>query len=137
MADWRIRLIALVSTVAMAFALFWGLVHLLRPGRESREYVAIVVWTVPLALLMAGVAPKLRRRLSGRRRGLRPAVLIGVAVASAVAWTFVAVMLTGGYALAFDANPLWCWTGGALGGLFLSVCWPARESPEQSSAPAA
>ncbi|MEO7360146.1 MAG: hypothetical protein ABI120_07445 [Gemmatimonadaceae bacterium] len=137
MARWRVWLLALIFTVATAFLLFWILVHVRRPGWESQEYVAIVVWTVPLGLFVAGLAPGLRRRLAGRRLGLRPAALVGIAVAIAVTWMFIAVALTGGYALAFDANPLWCWTAGALAGLFAPAYWPARQSTEQPPSPAA
>jgi hypothetical protein len=33
-------------------------------------------------------------------------------------------VLTGGYALAFDANPLWCWTAAGLAGMSVALFWP-------------
>ena len=35
---------------------------------------------------------------------------------------------TGGYVLAFDANPLWCWTVGTVVGLLIVALWPQETS---------
>ena len=43
------------------------------------------------------------------------------ALVASVVWTLLAVALTGGYALAFDANPLWCWTAASLAGVTVDL----------------
>jgi hypothetical protein len=117
--------------VAVAFAVFWLLVRLLLPGWESHEYVAIAVWSVPLGFLVLLAASPLRSRL--RSRPLVRVVLATVAaVAAAVLWTFLSVVFTGGYALAFDANPLWCWTAGSLAGVAVDLQWPPGRAEDDS-----
>jgi hypothetical protein len=133
MPRWRVRLIALLATIVASVALFSVLVHLMRPGWRSNEYLAITVWTAPLALLAAAIAPALRRRLAGRRVAVRLAVTAILAVMIAIAWTFAAVALTGGYALAFDANPLWCWGFGGLAGLLTATLIPEPPRRGRSS----
>jgi hypothetical protein len=131
------RLAAFAATIGITLLAFWSLIHLLRPGWQSSEYTAIVVWTVPLALLMTALAKPLRQRVVGRALWLRAAVGLAVAVVCAVGWTFAAVALTGGYALAFDANPLWCWMLGSLAGALVALSWPDMRRGANSVAEAA
>ena len=131
------RYLAIVAaTVGGSFATFVVLLHRYRPGWESHEYAAIAFWSVPLALLVLALGRIGRRWLRVRSLAIRIAVALVTTVAAAIAWTFVAVALTGGYALAFDANPFYCWLVGSLIGTFLLHFWPRITEREKSVAPA-
>ena len=114
----------IAATVGVATVVFWLLVHLERPGWPSREYAAIAVWSVPLGFLVLLIARPLRSRLLARPIARTIAGALA-ALLAAIVWTFLAVVLTGGYALAFDANPLWCWTLASLAGVAIDLTWPA------------
>jgi hypothetical protein len=125
-------LVVMAVTVGVAFAAFVILVHVLRPGWQSREYVAIAIWTIPLGGLVLLFARLLRSRLR-QRPIVRVLACVLSALVASVLWTFLAVALTGGYALAFDANPLWCWTAASLAGTATAIYWPPERAPKAVS----
>jgi hypothetical protein len=117
-------LVVVFTTVLVSFLTFWLLVHLLRPGWNSSEYSAIAVWTIPLGVLILMIAKFLRRWIRHWHAIARAVALVLSAVLAAVVWTELAIVLTGGYALAFDANPLWCWTAASIAGMSVALFWP-------------
>lgn len=124
---WTRRLVVIVVTLLGSVVTFWALVHFTRPGWRSHEYAAIVVWTLPLAFFVL-LFGKLARKWFGQRASVvRFAGSLGIAGICAVFWTFLAVFLTGGYALAFDANPLVCWTVGSVAGMLVDLEWHAHD----------
>jgi hypothetical protein len=132
-----LRWIGVVATTSgVAFTVFWLLVRLLRPGWVSHEYGAIAVWSLPLGFLVLLTARPLRTRFLDRPL-LRGFAALLAALLASIAWTFLAVALTGGYALAFDANPLWCWTAASLAGVAVDLRWPRRRDEFASSREAA
>jgi hypothetical protein len=129
--------VAVVATaVTTASAVGWILVRLLRPDRESREYLAIAVWSIPLGVLVLLAGKPLRSRLLTRPIARALAGLCAV-IAAAVERTFLAVVLTGGDALACDANALWCWTTASLTGMAVDVAWPVSSAAQESRRQAA
>lgn len=122
-----VRWVAVVAaTVGGAFGTFALLLRLLRPGWVSREYGAIAFWSLPLAALVLVGAT-----LIGRFRA-RPWLFRSLAVVTCIAitvgWTLLAIALTGGYALAFDANPFYCWLVGSATGMLVANTWPRQDS---------
>jgi hypothetical protein len=121
------RYLAVVAaTVGGSFATFALLLRLYRPGWESHEYQAIAFWSVPLAVLVLALAKVGRRWLGARPVVIRLLAAGVTAIGAAIAWTYAAVALTGGYALAFDANPFYCWLVGSLLGTAAAQLWPRR-----------
>ena len=86
----------------------------------SHEYVALLVWSLPVAALvfLIGAWTKLRPADRLVPRGLL-AVFWGIVVGWG--WSFLAYYLSGGWVMAFDVPVLWCWTYGAAIGLL--VAW--------------
>ena len=124
------------TTIAVAFTLFWLLVRMLRPGWVSHEYGAIAVWSLPLGFLVLLTGRPLRTRFLDRPLLRGFAALLAGLLAS-IAWTFLAVAFTGGAALAFDANPLWCWMAASLAGVAVDLRWPRPRDELASSREAA
>src|SRR5438270_135669 len=118
------RIAVLGGTVAVTVLSFWILLQIDRPGWETHEYPALIFWTAPPALLLALLAGPIRSFLLRRSIVIRIVIPIVVAPLFAYGWLWVAYYGTGGYVLAFDANPLWCWTAGAVAGLLLLALWP-------------
>lgn len=128
-----VRWAAVISTTAAAaFLTFVVLLRLDPPGWESREYGAIAFWSLPLGGLVL-VGAKMIRRFTGRPWLFRTLAVV-ITVAITIIWTFIAVALTGGYALAFDANPLYCWLIGAAAGMAVDVNWPQLPARDQHAA---
>lgn len=99
---------------------------------RSREYIAMAVWSLPLAGLVLGAA-RLGRGLL-RRWGVVAATvaLPPLACLCALLWAVLVYALTGPMILGtFDANPLWSWAGGALCGLAVGIAW--RHAPRPDS----
>jgi peptidoglycan/LPS O-acetylase OafA/YrhL len=114
---WRRRLIILAATVAASTLTFELLLLLDPPPWTSSEHIAIAVWTLPLGLLVVAMSRLLRRVVGHRATMVKLIVLPPVAAIVAIVWTLAAVVISGGYALAFDVSPLWCWFVGSLAGL--------------------
>ena len=137
MHRWMRRLVVIAITTATSVLTFWILLRVYRPNWETREYPAIVGWSLPLGLLVLGAAALERRWVSRRHPLARMAAAIILAADCAILWLYIAVALTGGYALAFDSNPLWCWASGSFVGMLVSVLWPLqpiRSSPRAEAA---
>ena len=134
MNHWRVRLAVFGITIAASFAAFEILLLLQDPGWKSSEHVAIIFWSIPLGFIVLGVGSLLRRRLGTRSGGVRGFVVAIAAVAVTIIWTFGAIVLTGGYALAFDANPLWCWFIGSLAGLVVALFWSLEHKSSSAAA---
>ncbi len=133
-----LRYLAIIAaTVGGSFATFVILLYRDPRGWESHEYSAIAFWSVPLAFLVLALGKLGRRRLRERSVAIRLAVATGTTIIAAIAWTFMAVVLTGGYALAFDANPFYCWLVGSSLGTFLLHFWPRLIEREKAVARAA
>jgi hypothetical protein len=124
MSRWSRRLAVIAVTLGASELTFWGLVHLMRPGWKSHEYFAIVFWTLPLCFLVLLFAKLVRRWLAHRNAVVRFVIAIVLALVCSVLWTYLAVALSGGYALAFDANPFLCWTIASLAGMLTAVYLP-------------
>ena len=134
---WARRLVVVATTLVSTLITFRILVHLMRPGWESHEYSAIVVWTVPLSFLVLLFGKLSRRWFAMRTPIVRVAGSILLALVCAVVWTYLAVVLTGEYALAFDANPLFCWAAGSVAGSLLNTQWQARDAVSAKTSVAA
>ena len=134
---WARRLAVIATTLISTFITFWIVVHLTRPGWESHEYPAILVWTVPLSFLVLLFGKLSRRWFAKRTPIVRIVGSFFLALVCAVVWTFLAVILTGGYALAFDANPLFCWAVGSVAGSLLNTQWQARGAVSEKTSVAA
>ena len=137
MNRWMRRFVVIAITTGTSVLTFWILLRVYRPDWETREYPAIVVWSVPLGFLVLGAAALERRWVSRRHPLARVAATMVLAAACAIIWLYMAVALTGGYALAFDANPLWCWASGSLAGMLVAVLWPRHRAEQRSPAEAA
>jgi hypothetical protein len=124
MNPWLRRVIVILATLGASLLTFTLLVYLDRPGWKSQEYLSIAFWTLPLAFLVLLVTRLTRRFLRRRPTAIGSFIAILLALVTSVTWTFLAVVLTGGYALAFDANPFFCWTAGSLAGFFTALSDP-------------
>jgi hypothetical protein len=107
------RLVVVATTVAVAVGTFWFLVRIAQLPWQTTEYGFITVFSIPLGALVLLLERPIRRHLRHRRLLYAAAGLIAGLVA-AVGWTLIAYVLTGGYLLAADANPLVCWTVAAI-----------------------
>jgi hypothetical protein len=128
MNRWLRRLAVIALTVLGSVLTFWQLLQIFPVTWKTSEYPAIAVWSLPLGLLILLVAKIPRRWLARRNLLIRLVASVILAAISAVVWTFLAVGLTGGYALAFDANPLICWAVGSVIGMLTALNWPATET---------
>ena len=135
MNPWLRRILVVIVTVASGVLTFTLLVNLDRPGWQSREYYAIAFWTLPLAFFVLLVTRLTRRLLSSRSANTRTLLTFIFAIATAIGWTFLAVVLTGGYALAFDASPLLCWAVASVAGFF-TASRLSRQIPILTESPA-
>jgi hypothetical protein len=134
---WIRRLAVIAVTAAGSVASFGFLLELHPPPWRTTEYAGIGLWSVPEALVILAFGAPARRWLTGRPPLLRVAAALGIAVLSAVLWTFAAYFASGGYIMAFDANPLFSWMGGAIGGSLVSMLWPDMWTPRPAAEPAA
>ena len=107
------RLIVIATTVAVAVATFWLLVRAALLPWHTTEYGFITVFSIPLGALVLLLNRPIRRYLR-RWRLLYAFADLVAALLAAVGWTFIAYVLTGGYLLAADANPLVCWVVAAV-----------------------
>jgi hypothetical protein len=137
MMRWTRRLVVISVTAIASVLTFWRLLQIDRPAWETHEYPAMVFWSFLLGLWVLGIAKFPRRWLAGRNVILRLLISVVLAAVSAVTWTYIAVALTGGYALAFDANPFVCWAVGSLVGMLTAVNWPITTADRASIAEAA
>ena len=128
MNRWLRRLAIIALTVLGSVLTFWQLLRISPVTWKTTEYPAIALWTVPLGFLILLIAKVPRRWLAPRNLLIRLVASVVLAAIRAVVWTVLAVGLMGGYALAFDANPLACWTVGSVIGTLLDVNWPATET---------
>lgn len=122
------RLLVMATADAVAVAMFWLLLRIDRPGWKTHEYPFIILYSVPLGALVLLFDRPIRRRLRSRRV-LYVVAGIGTALTASIGWTFLAYVLTGGYLLASDVNPLWCWTVAALAATAVNLCTPDHMSP--------
>ena len=101
------------------------------PLSSRDEYLALLVWSLPLAaaVLLVGAWPRLRPADRLIRRGLY-VVLCSVAIAWG--WSVLVYYLSGGWVLGFAAPVLWCWTYGAVAGLL--IVWAPPNLPGLGSA---
>jgi len=137
MTRWTRRLAVFVVTLTSSVLTFWLLLRLGRPGWKSHEYFAIAFWTLPLCFLVL-LSAKLERRWFTQRNALiRSVATIVLALVCSLLWTFLAVVLTGGYALAFDANPFYCWTIASLAGMVTAVGLPRIQAKSAHTVPQA
>ena len=115
---------------------FWQLLQIDPPAWETSEYPAMAFWSFLLGGWVLAIAKYPRRWLVRSNIGVRILVSIVLAPISAVTWTYLAVGLTGGYALAFDANPFVCWAVGSLAGMLTALNWPSTQGDRASPAQA-
>ena len=133
MNRWIRRLVVVAVTIVASVLTFWRLLQISRPTWETSEYPAIAIWSLPLGIVVLLVAKLPRRWLTRRSIIIRLIVSVALAGISAVVWTYLAVGLTGGYALAFDANPLVCWAVGSLVGTLTAMNWPRAAGEQPNS----
>ena len=134
---WTRRFVVIAVTVVASVLTFWKLLKISPPAWETSEYPAMAFWSFLLSLWVLGIAKFPRRWLAGGNIVIRLLVSVVLAAVSAVSWTYLAVGLTGGYALAFDANPFVCWAVGSLGGMLTAVNWPSTKDDRPNTAQAA
>jgi peptidoglycan/LPS O-acetylase OafA/YrhL len=137
MTRWTRRLAVIAVTLAASVLTFWLLLRLTRPGWQSHEYFAIAFWTLPLCFLVLLSAKVERRWFAQRNALIRSVATIVLILVCSVLWTFLAVELSGGYALAFDANPFYCWTIASLAGMVTAVRWPRTQVKSEHTTPQA
>ena len=129
MTSVHLRRLSIVVATVLGSVTTSALLLLLDPvSWQSREYIAMAVWSLPLSAFVLGGARIGRRVL--RRWGLVPAALAVPVLAfmAALVWVVLVYAGTGQLILgAFDANPLWSWVGGALCGLVVGTAW--RDQP--------
>src|ERR1700730_12335028 len=102
MTRWTRRPTIIAVTLAGSVLTYWILLRLMRPGWKSHEYFAIAFWALPLCFLVLLFAKVDSRWFAQRNALIRSVATIVLALVCSVVWTFLAVALTGGYALAFD-----------------------------------
>ncbi len=134
---WTRRLVVIAVTTIAGVVTFWKLLHDSPPAWETSEYPAMAFWSFLLGLWVLGIAKFPRRWLGNSNLVIRLLVSIVLAAIAAVTWTYLAVGLTGGYALAFDANPFVCWTVGSLVGMLTAISWPSTKGDKPNTANAA
>jgi hypothetical protein len=127
MNRWARRLAVVAISVAVSVLTFWTFIRIDPPPWKESEYFAIAFWSLPLGFLVLLVAKLPRRWVARSHIIVRLFVSVVLAAVCAVVWTWLAVALTGGYALAFDANPLLCWAAGSLAGMLAAIYWPITE----------
>jgi peptidoglycan/LPS O-acetylase OafA/YrhL len=137
MNRWTRRLIVVAITMVGSVLTFWTLLRISPPSWETSEYPAMAFWSLPLGLMALLVAKLPRRWLARSSIFIRVIVSAALAGITAVVWTYLAVWLTGGYALAFDANPFVCWAVGSLLGMLTAINWPTVGIERPNSAQAA
>jgi hypothetical protein len=137
MSRWARRLAVVAVTVVSSELAFWQLLQISRPAWKTSEYPAMAVWSFPLGFLILLVAKLPRRWLSRSNAVLRSLISVVLAAISSILWTYLAVALTGGYALAFDANPFLCWSLGSLIGMLTAMNWPLTRENGQLAREAA
>ena len=124
---WTTRLAVIAVTTIGGVVTFWKLLQISPPAWETSEYPAMAFWSFLLGLWVLGITKFPRRWLADGNIVIRLLVSVVLAAVSAVSWTYIAVGLTGGYALAFDANPFICWAVGSLVGTLTAVNWPSTK----------
>ena len=112
MRPYQRRVLVLAVTEAVAVGMFWLLLRLDPPGWETHEYPFIWLYSLPLGGVVLLCNRPLRRLR--KRAWLYVSTSVVSGVVAAVIWTYAALFLTGGYLLAADANPLWCWAVAAV-----------------------
>jgi hypothetical protein len=132
---WARRLSVVVVTVAASALTFWIILQISPPPWKTSEYAAIAFWSLPLGFLVLLIAKLPRRWFARSNVVVRLFVSVVLAAIAAIVWTYLAVGLTGGYALAFDANPLHCWAVGSLVGMLTALNWPISKSAQANGAP--
>lgn len=86
-------------------------------GFGAGDLTAVLVWTVPLALLL-GLLARLSRPLWARFHPLLAWLLAAfLGLGAGLIWTLGAAMLIGPWFGAFSVPVLFCWAGGGLSGL--------------------
>lgn len=135
--QWTRRLVVIALTVVASELTFWKLLQMSPPAWKTSEYPAMAFWSFLLGLWLLAIAKFPRRWLAGRNIIIRLLISVVLAAIAAVSWTYLAVALTGGYALAFDANPFVCWSVGSLVGMLTAINWPSRKGDRANTAQAA
>jgi hypothetical protein len=131
---WIRRLIVIAGTVVASVLTFWRLLQISPPAWDTSEYPAMAFWSFLLGFWVLGIAKFPRRWLAGRNVVIRLLGSVVLAAIAGVSWTYLAVALTGGYALAFDANPLVCWAVGSIVGMLTAINWPATNGERTNRA---
>jgi len=137
MMRWTRRLVVIAITTVAGVVTFWRLLQISPPGWKTSEYPAMAFWSFLLGIWVLGIAKFPRRWLASSNIVIRVLVSVVLAAISAVTWTYLAVVLTGGYALAFDANPFVCWSVGSLVGMLTAISWPSIKGDQTQTAKAA
>src|SRR4051812_13031898 len=134
---WTRRLVVVAITTLGGVVTFWKLLQISPPTWETSEYPVMAFWSFLLGLWVLGIAKFPRRWMARTNIVIRLLVSVVLAGIAAVTWTYVAVGLTGGYALAFDANPFVCWSIGSLAGMLTAINWPLMKGGQTNPAQAA
>jgi hypothetical protein len=137
MMRWTRRLVVIAITTIAGVVTFWKLLQMSPPAWETSEYPAMAFWSFLLGGWVLGIAKLPRRWLANANIVIRFLVSVVLAGIAAVTWTYLAVGLTGGYALAFDANPFVCWAVGSLAGMLTAINWPSTKGDQANTAQAA
>ena len=119
MRPYQRRILVITVAELVAVAMFWLLLRVYRPGWETHEYPFIWLYSLPLGGLVLLLNRPLRRLRQRTWLYVSSGIVSGVV--AAVAWSYMALFLTGGYLLAADVNPLWCWAVAALAATSLNL----------------
>jgi hypothetical protein len=115
----RAAMIVLPGAVAVVAALLaaHAFAALTPPPWASEEAFAFGVWSVPLGVIVAGVALLIRRAWGEFSIVWRALGSMLAGAALGVAYAFGAYFVSGGAVMSFAVPVLYCWVAGAIVGL--------------------
>src|SRR3954471_4643396 len=124
-SNWLVGIATLLTSIAVAVAY-------LAKNRwfGIGDLSAMVVWSVPLAILVAVLTGRLGRSRLISGALLRYLVLVLLGAVAGYLWTLFAAILLGGWIGAFSFPVLFCWVGaGVAGGITAAWLTQPRSWP--------
>jgi hypothetical protein len=108
----------LVGTATLLASVGWAAVNVATHARFGRsDLVAMTLWSLPLAIGMAVLMPRLVARLRSGNLAHAYAILVSSGLLVGGVWTIAAAIVLGAWIAAFSFPVLVCWSiGGLVGG---------------------